>query len=156
AEAPSDAAQQDEAFRDALFKKYDGEKVDALRRDMGAVMDRYVGVLRTQNDLLAGRANLAAVRKRFADIFIYDHSHPFNNDLVAAFELRGMLALAEIMLEGALARTESRGAHFREDYPERDDQNWLKHTLAQNQGGKIVLDYRPVCVTSLPPQKREY
>lgn len=153
---PADAAKQDEVFRDELFKRYEGEKVADVRQDMGAVMDRFVGVLRTQKDLETGRAKLADVKKRFERIFIYDHSHAFNDDLVAAFELRGMLVLAELMVEGALARQESRGAHFREDFPERNDETWMKHTVACKQGDGIRLDYKPVTVTTLPPQKRAY
>ncbi|MBI4360292.1 FAD-binding protein [Candidatus Micrarchaeota archaeon] len=153
---PADAANADASFRDALFKRYEGEKVADVRREMGAVMDRYVGVLRTEKSLMEARARLAEIRKRFQNVFIYDHSHAFNNDLVAAFELKGMLKLAEIMVEGALMRKESRGSHFREDVPGRDDEKWLKHTLAFKDDDGIRLDYKPVTVTTLPPQKREY
>lgn len=153
---PSDVAKSDEAFRDVMFQRYDGEKVSDVRQAMGSVMDRFVGVLRTEKDLLTARAKLGEIRTRFGRIFIYDHSHAFNNDLAAAFELKGMIELAQIMVEGALARTESRGSHFREDFPNRDDENWLKHTLAFKDGDGIRLDFKPVTISMLPPQKRAY
>ncbi len=153
-----------EEGRASLFERYDGEKVDVLRQDMGRVMDRLVGVVRNETDLLAARSKLAEIQTRSEKLFIYDHSHAFNEDLVAAFELQGMLVLARCLVEGALARKESRGAHFREDHPTRDDVNWLKHTLAYwtagnpatGSSGTIRLDYKSVTVTTLPPKPREY
>ncbi len=154
----SDGVKPFEEGRAKLFERYDGEKVDTLRQEMGSTLDRLAGVVRNENDLLAARAKLADLQTRFQAVFIYDHSHAFNEDLVRAFELQGMLVLAQCLVEGALARKESRGAHFRDDYPVRDDSKWLKHTLAywDSSTNKIRLDYQPVSITSLPPRPREY
>ncbi|HLD76216.1 MAG TPA: FAD-binding protein, partial [Candidatus Norongarragalinales archaeon] len=154
----TDAVTLFEEGRAKLFERYDGENVDGLRQEMGATLDRLAGVVRNENDLQEAKRRLAALQKRSENLFIYDHSHAFNEDLVRAFELQGMLLLARCLVEGALARKESRGAHFREDYPKRDDQNWLKHTLAycDVKTNGIRLDYKPVTITTLPPKPREY
>ena len=153
-----DAVKPFEEGRAKLFERYDGEKVDVLRADMGSTLDTLAGVVRNEKDLLAARARLSDIQKRSQNLFIYDHSHAFNEDLVRAFELQGMLVLARCLVEGALARKESRGAHFREDFPTRNDVDWLKHTLAywDPATNQIRLDYQPVTITSLPPRPREY
>jgi len=147
-----------EEGRAKLFERYDGEKVDVLRQEMGSTMDWLAGVVRTEADLSDAKRRLAAIRTRSENLFIYDHSHAFNEDLVHAFELQGMLVLAQCLVEGALARKESRGAHFRQDYPTRNDVDWLKHTLAywNPTTNQIRLDYQPVTITTLPPRPREY
>lgn len=98
------------------------------------------------------------------DLAVSDHSMIFNTDLVETLELDNMLAQASVSLHSALGRTESRGAHAREDFPKRDDVNWLKHTLCWlDASGRVTLDYRPVHlrplsneVASIPPKERVY
>jgi succinate dehydrogenase / fumarate reductase flavoprotein subunit len=85
-----------------------------------------------------------------------DKSKIFNTELINAWELGNLLDLAEVTTVSALARTESRGGHAREDYPNRDDINWLKHTLAWIEDGKIRLSYKPVTITKWQPKERVY
>jgi succinate dehydrogenase / fumarate reductase flavoprotein subunit len=85
-----------------------------------------------------------------------DHSRVYNTNLSDVLEVESMLLVAEVVLVGALARTESRGAHARRDYPKRDDENWLKHTLAYNTADGPRLDYSPVKITRYKPMERHY
>jgi succinate dehydrogenase / fumarate reductase flavoprotein subunit len=87
---------------------------------------------------------------------IDDKSPTFNTDLVQAIELESMLEMADCLVTGAIARTESRGAHTRLDYPDRDDERWLRHTLTLNEDGEVRLDYKPVTVTEFQPAVRTY
>ena len=96
------------------------------------------------------------IRKRFARATISDSCMVYNTELTAYMELENLSDLAEVILMGALARTESRGAHSREDFPNRDDEGWLKHTIADRVNGKAKLSYQPVSVTRFQPQARKY
>ncbi|MCS7313586.1 MAG: succinate dehydrogenase/fumarate reductase flavoprotein subunit, partial [Acidobacteria bacterium] len=100
---------------------------------------------------------LRGLRERYCRSAIQDKGRVFNVDLVEALELGFLLDCAEALVASALFRTESRGAHYREDYPGRDDANWLKHTLAFRQDdGAIRLDTKPVVITRFMPQERKY
>ena len=96
------------------------------------------------------------LRQRFQNIRLDDNGKVFNTDLLNAWELGNLLELAEVTTVCALRRTESRGAHARDDYPKRDDKNWMKHSLAWRREGEIVLKYKPVTVTSFQPKERVY
>jgi succinate dehydrogenase/fumarate reductase flavoprotein subunit len=87
---------------------------------------------------------------------VQDKSGSFNTDLIQAIELSAMLEMADCLVTGALARTESRGAHSRLDFPERDDENWLKHTMAHHDDGQVTLDFTPVKITKYEPAVRTY
>jgi succinate dehydrogenase / fumarate reductase flavoprotein subunit len=89
-------------------------------------------------------------------IVIQDKSRTFNSDLVQALELGSMLQMADCLVTGAVARTESRGAHSRLDHPDRDDENWLRHTLTTYDDGQVALDYKPVTITEFEPAVRTY
>ena len=119
-------------------------------------MDVNAGVFRTGPELSQGLEKIQSLRKRYANISIDDKSAVYNTNLYHALEIANLLDLAEIMVTGALTRTESRGGHARRDYPTRDDANWLKHTLAfcTEQGPK--LDYKPVTITTWKPEERKY
>jgi succinate dehydrogenase / fumarate reductase, flavoprotein subunit len=128
-------------------------------------MQRHCAVFRTGALLDEGAAKLDGVIEQMTrDLSIADRSMIFNSDLAEALELDNMLAQANVSLRSAIGRTESRGAHAREDFPKRDDQNWLKHTLSWlDDDGRVRLDYRPVHlqpltndVTSIPPKGRVY
>ena len=103
---------------------------------------------------LAG--DLKELEARFDKIGIDDRSDKFNYDLLEAIELGHMLEFAELIVAGALRREESRGAHSRTDFPDRDDKKWLKHTLAWKHGGRIDFDYKPVTITRFQPKERKY
>jgi succinate dehydrogenase / fumarate reductase, flavoprotein subunit len=135
-----------------------------IRLDMQRVMQTHAAVFRSGESLEEGQHRLAGVFKSFADVNVSDRSMVWNTDLIETLELDNLLGQAVATMHSAVNRRESRGAHAREDYPERDDQNWLKHTLAwvDAQGG-VRLDYRPVHLNTLtndvepiPPKARVY
>ena len=99
---------------------------------------------------------MAELRDRFADIYLDDSSKSFNTELSAALELEFMLDLAEAVAHSARARTESRGSHQRTDFPQRDNENFLRHTLAYRTDGKPRIDYLDVVITRWPPGERIY
>ena len=119
-------------------------------------MDVKVGVFRTGEELGEGLKKIQELRKRYSRIKICDKSPVYNTNLYHALELGNLLDLAEIMVTGALERTESRGGHARRDYPGRDDANWLKHTLAFLTERGPKLDYKPVSITTWHPVERKY
>jgi succinate dehydrogenase/fumarate reductase flavoprotein subunit len=117
------------------------------------------GIFRTAEKLDRCKATIDELRERYAGgagIVIQDKSHVFNNDLTQAIELGSMLEMADCLVAGAIARTESRGAHSRLDHPERDDENWLRHTLTHYDNGGVRLDYSPVTITEHQPAARTY
>lgn len=134
----------------------DGESAAEIRREMKELMMDNVSVFRTDELLSDAKAKLDELQERAGRIAIDDPSRAFNLDLTDAWETRGMVELAQITTECALNRTESRGAHSREDCPERDDENWLKHTLARIRDGRIEIGYKPVSITRFEPKERTY
>ncbi len=131
--------------------------VPNIRQMLGNLMSEKVGVYRNGNDLQEAVDKLAELKELFSTVRIGDKTKAFNTELMAALELRNMLDLAEVVAVGALERKESRGAHTREDHPERDDKNWLAHTMAtQGEDGKPKLDFAPVTITEFEPKARTY
>ncbi len=141
-----------------------GTKTGELRRAMQRTMQEHCAVFRTQEVLEDGLRKMAEVACALAELAVADRSMIWNSDLVEALELDNLIEQASVVLHSALYRTESRGAHARADYPERDDQNWLKHTLAwHGDGGRVRLGDRPVHLNPLsnevpafPPSERVY
>ncbi|RLL55961.1 succinate dehydrogenase flavoprotein subunit [Mariprofundus sp. EBB-1] len=136
-------------------------KVAQVRARMQSIMQDHFSVYRTEDVMSEGVDAIEALVDELENARIEDAGRIFNTDLIEALELENMMALARVTAAGAHARTESRGAHARDDYPERDDQNWQKHTLATIKAGKVELDYKPVrtipmTVESFPPKKRVY
>ncbi len=119
-------------------------------------MDQGAGVFRTREGLLELTKRLDGFRDRFERIKVDDSSRTFNTELMAALELDFMLECAVTVAHSALAREESRGAHSRRDFPERDDKNFLKHTLAYQSDGAPRLEYRDVHLGKFEPQARTY
>lgn len=133
------------------------ERMAAIRAEMRQTMDRDVGVFRSEAGLKLACTRLAELRQRFLGVRLDDRSRVFNTELVAALELDFMLEVAEAIAHSALHRPESRGAHARSDHPDRDDDHYLKHTLAYRQkAGPPRLEYRPVSITKWQPQERKY
>jgi len=133
------------------------ESVASIRDDLQKVMMQEASVFRTGAGLRKCQAELCWLRERYEKVSVSSRKGRFNQELWQAVELGNLLGNAETVVAGALARKESRGAHWREDYPERDDNNWLKHTFVRRgEDGDLVLDYRPVTITSFEPQKRLY
>ena len=161
---PRDSAELALSRLDRLRYAQGGEPTAVIRDGMQQTMQNCAAVFRDQATLEEGCRRMAEVCQRFADVRIADRSLIWNTDLVETLELENLLGSAITAVESALNRTETRGAHSREDYAKRDDQNWLKHTLSWlDAGGKVALDYRPVRLTpltdamqSVPPQVRSY
>ena len=152
-----EAAVHDSAERIAeLMGRERAERVSELRAAVTSLMDRSVQVYREEAKLTAAVEELRDLRRRCSSISVRCQSFLYNVDLIRALELVSMVDVALAGAEGALARRESRGAHARTDYPERDDANWLKHTLAYDTAEGPRLEYRPVTLGPFPPQKRKY
>jgi len=143
------------SFRSWLSRS-DGEDPSALRTELQQTMDRYVGIYRTEADLMEGLRRVRAVKERFSRVRVVDQSKVFNLNLTDAIETEHLIDLAEVIVVGAYARTESRGAHSRSDYPKRDDAHWMKHTLAQRTPTGPNLSYSPVGFTRWEPKERVY
>jgi len=119
------------------------------------MMDK-VSIFREEKSLREALQTMRELKERYARVSISDHGHCFNQELQETLELGNLLDLAEVTALSALGRTESRGAHSREDFPKRDDANWLKHTLACRSAEGIVLKYKPVTITRFQPMERKY
>ncbi len=145
-----------------------GTSTAALRADMQKSMTRHAAVFRDSKLLAEGVDQLKEINKRMADIKVHDRSLIWNSDLIETLELDNLMAQANVTMASAENRKESRGAHAHEDFPERDDTNWMKHTIAWfdgwgGNGGGVKIDYRPVHeytltddVTYIEPKKRVY
>ncbi len=139
-----------------LLNHHGKEKVDHLRKGMQSLMMEYGSVFRNQEGLKRGIEGIRALRERYQDIDVADKGKVFNIELMEAIELGHQLELSEIVLLSALDRRESRGAHFREDFPKRDDTSYLKHTLVFQTPKGPEVRYKPVKVTRFHPEARVY
>ena len=137
-----------------------GEKVADLRRALQESMDANAQVFRTEESLETVLADIAGLRERYEAVSVQDKGARFNTDLLEAVELGFLLDLAEVVVAGALNRRESRGGHFREDFPDRDDAGFMSHTMAYRRragtGTEVRLDTKPVTVTRYEPMERKY
>ena len=147
--------QQD--MNDALLNQHQGtENPIAIWREMGEVMTENVTVIRYNANLQKTLTKLDELSERFRRINLQDRTQWANQTLNFVRELGNMLVLAKVIAVGALARNETRGAHYKPEFPNRDDVNWLKTTKASFVGGEIKLDYEPVDTSLLPPRERKY
>jgi fumarate reductase flavoprotein subunit len=157
---PVDAMLWDEARRvevEYLEKKGGHERIGNIRYDLQREMDAGAGVFRTKDGLEKLIQELGVLRERFNQIKVEDSSRTFNTELTAVLELDYMLEVSMVIAVSALAREESRGAHARRDFPERNDEKFLKHTVAfKRDAGRPRLDYRDVRITNFQPQARTY
>jgi len=141
---------------DRLLSGSGGERVVHIAEEMKTKMMDDVGVFRTAQGMQSAEEKMRELRQRYQGINVDDHGRRFNTDLLNAWELGCMLDVALATAVSAEARQESRGAHAREDFPKRDDPNWMKHTLAWLDGDQVKLDYKPVAVTKYQPMERVY
>jgi succinate dehydrogenase / fumarate reductase flavoprotein subunit len=144
------------AMLDHVRKSQGTEKVAVLRKELQDTMDKNAQVYRTADSLREALAKIAELRKRYEHISIQDQGNRFNTDLLEAVELGFLFDLAEVLAYTALERNESRGGHFREDFPERDDKKFMLHSMAYKNGDKIKIGWKPVTVTNYQPMERKY
>lgn len=156
-ELPNDQVLSSEkrVFDEILGSEGD-ERVATIRDEMRAIMNDKVWIFRTGDGLMSALKGVKELRERFGKITVDDKSRQFNTGLIGALQLDFTLDLAEVTITSALARTESRGAHSRRDYTKRDDENWLKHTLAYCTKEGPRLEYAPVTIAKWPPTARTY
>jgi len=150
------ADEQERIARDYIRKTDGKERIATLRTEMQRSMESGAGVYRTESSLRATTAKLAEIKERFRNVQLDDHSLSFNTELTAALELEFMIDIAQAAAHSALNRTESRGSHQRTDHPQRDDQRFLKHSLAYRADAAPRIDYKDVVITKWPPAERVY
>jgi succinate dehydrogenase / fumarate reductase flavoprotein subunit len=157
ASAVFDGERERQQFRnDGLLNQHGTENPVTLWKELGALMTEHVTVVRYNKALEATLAKLDEWSDRYSRINLSDRTQWANQTLQFTRELGDMLVLAKVITLGALARNESRGAHYKPEFPERDDPNWLKTTKAGYNGGKIRLEYEPVDTSLIPPRPRRY
>ena len=152
------AQKEMDEFDARFLKKIDGnERIADLRKEMHTCMEEGAGIYRTQSSLLKSQGVIQSLQERFINISITDKSHTFNTELIGAIELSYLLDIAEVIIQSALNRKESRGSHQRSDFPKRDDQNYLAHSLAYRKDKDLPeIKYHPVTITRWPPGERVY
>jgi succinate dehydrogenase / fumarate reductase flavoprotein subunit len=140
-----------------LMAGTDGERPAVIRTELQELMFTKCGVYRTEELLGQARDEIASLQERARHLRVDDKGCRYNTDLGEALELGFLLDNAEVTVASALARKESRGGHAREDFPERDDTGWLKHTFAaRSRSGETEMTYRPVTITEFQPKPRTY
>ena len=158
-EVPASRPDPVEAVKERLaaLMGHDGvERSHLIRQDMQAIMTDHGSVFRTEESLKQGIDAILALKERFSRVAVTNKGKSFNYDLMETIELGHQLDLCEVILVSARNRRESRGAHFREDFPERDDRNYLRHTLIFDAPGGPRIEYKPVAITRFQPQVRAY
>jgi fumarate reductase flavoprotein subunit len=144
-------------IRELMQRNGGAETVAGLRREMMRIMEEHAGIYRSGEGLAAACARLGELRRRYRNLELHDRTNVYNTDLLQALELGAMLDCAEAVVQSAAARKESRGAHQRLDFPERDDRNFLRHTLAIHAAdGPPRIGYRDVVITRSQPGVRDY
>jgi succinate dehydrogenase / fumarate reductase flavoprotein subunit len=140
-----------------LLQSTGAEKVNTIRTELQNTMDRNAQVFRTEESLAEAEADVAALKERYENVAIADKGKRYNSDLLEAIELGFLLDLAQVLVVSARNRKESRGGHAREDYLERDDENFMQHTMAyRGEDDSITLDWKPVVMTRYQPMARKY
>jgi succinate dehydrogenase / fumarate reductase flavoprotein subunit len=148
--------QQAQAEIEYLFNQSGTIRINHLRQQYQDTLTEYCGVFRTDELMQTGLTKLQALQQQYQQIYLDDRSKEWNTELIEALELRNLMLVGEMILTSALQRAESRGAHCRDDYPQRDDTNFLKHTLAYYSSSGIDITHMPVAITMFTPQERKY
>jgi len=153
---PEDAAADSRSQFETLRNGSGKENAFDIATEMKKVMFDLVGIYRSEKGMREAIQKVAQLKERFRHVKVTDTGKIFNTELLNAWELGNMLEIADVVAECALNRKESRGGHSREDFPNRDDKNWLKHTLAWRKNGKVEVGYKPVVITKYQPKERVY
>jgi succinate dehydrogenase / fumarate reductase flavoprotein subunit len=158
---PSDPESSVVAMLEGIRESSGTERVAGIRAALQDTMDLNAQVYRTEGSLKQALSDIDGLKARYANVAVQDKGRRFNTDLLEAVELGFLLDLAEVLVVSALARNESRGGHFREDHPSRDDVNFMRHTMAYREVGEdgttsVRLDYKPVVQTRYRPMERKY
>jgi succinate dehydrogenase / fumarate reductase flavoprotein subunit len=156
-EAPQEQvkAQRKRIYED-LCRQKGTENLYDIKKELRELMDQCAGVFRTGDEMSAGLQRIKDLQQRFEKISITDSSSVYNTNLINAMEVENLLDLAEILVTSALVREESRGGHARYDFPDRNDEKWLKHTLVTYSPEGPKLSYKPVSITKWKPVERKY
>lgn len=150
------ALREEKARVEELLRREGTEHPGRLHEELRNTMFYKIGIFRQESEMMEGLAKIRELKERVKKIYIAHKGRRYNLDLARNIELEGMVELAEVIAVGAIARKESRGSHYRLDYRERDDANWLKHTLAYRTEDGPRLDYKPVTITKYQPEARRY
>ncbi len=151
--AVTDTALREEERRlGRLMRNGPGVRAWEIRDELGRLLSVNLGIFRTKESMLKAQAELRQLKAQAERVYIEDRGKVFNSDLIQALELGSLAEIAETIVAGAIAREESRGAHYRADFPKRDDANWLKHTLAHRTSDGPRLSHAPVTITRFPPK----
>jgi succinate dehydrogenase / fumarate reductase flavoprotein subunit len=161
---PEDPTKEIRELMSQLRSATGTERVSALRKELQDNMDRNAQVFRTDESLAEVTETIHGLRERYLGISVQDKGKRYNTDLLEAIELGFLLDLAEVVVFSARNRQESRGGHMRDDFPKRDDENYMKHTMAYlsgdphsaNPADHIRLDWKPVVITRYEPMERKY
>jgi succinate dehydrogenase / fumarate reductase, flavoprotein subunit len=145
-----------EAQLQALVDQPGEYRINQVRQAFQDCMTDYCGVFRTEKLMREGLEKLQVIRQQAERVYLDDKAALWNSELVEALELQSLLTVGEVILTGALNRQESRGAHYREDFPDRNDTDFLKHTMAFYSPAGIDIQSRPVAITMFEPQERKY
>jgi succinate dehydrogenase / fumarate reductase flavoprotein subunit len=152
------AAEKSEALVKHLLEQTGTESISTIRRELQENMMDKCGIFRNDKDLREMKELIKQYKERYKNITVQDKGTVFNTDLMEAIELGNLIEIAEATCHSAINRTESRGAHTREDFEKRDDANWMKHTFIWKgkDGADTVIDYKPVVITQFQPMERKY
>lgn len=143
---------EEQARIERLLSQRGGERAWQVRQELGDTLSTNLGIFRTKASMTTAGRRVQELQQRAAAVMVQDKGRVFNTDLIQALELQCLVELAETIVAGALAREESRGAHYRSDFPTRNDHAWLRHTVAQRTPGGVSLSYTPVTVTRFQPK----
>jgi succinate dehydrogenase / fumarate reductase flavoprotein subunit len=159
-ELPETPTKMVDEWLELVLSEHGHERVADIRTELQATMDANASVFRTEETLKQALTDIHGFKERYNHIRVHDKGKRFNSDLLEAIELGFLLEMAEVTVVGALNRKESRGGHAREDYPDRDDTNYMRHTMAYKKGDTLLsdieLDYKPVVQTRYEPMERKY
>jgi succinate dehydrogenase / fumarate reductase flavoprotein subunit len=155
--APSRLREDVAAIEAVIARPREGRRVSEIKDELGATMNELVAVYRDEEGLTKAHEIVHRLKEESAEAYIDDSGRVFNQDVLAALEIGYMLDCAEATIVSAIDRKESRGAQFRLDYPERDDEQWLKHiNVTRGDDGEPEISYSPVTITQWQPEVRKY